>query len=666
MALGPITGAGANSPPPKGPALAFTGLGTLTVSGLTVNTLGYKAPEWHVTVRGSDRGVVPNAPSGVSWSPDGNLLAFAGSKGGRKGIYVVRADGTGARFVRGTEDGVNPVFSPNGSSIAFARAGKRPALLFSSTPWVANVDGSGARRLLGWRKNVTYTPSSFSPDGSTLAMTRSNLAADEPKIVLLRLDQRRGRMLAKRGSEPEFSPDGSRIVFVKHSIERQGKFKVTHKDLFAIGIDGNGVERLTRTPWVAETHPSWDPSGQRLAFNSFRISRDPIERLFDELLPEGNSVVQMNADGTCREKLFSRPLLGVYGAKWRPGPGRGAGRIECGLEASTPPAPAGPRLAVMKADLSSYRSELETVDESGALPLRLAGGGELKRPLPEWFEAPSWSPDGSKIAFSATARSLDAGPRGVRLYVVGANGRGLKPLRGTHGANSPVFTADGSAVAFSRFRFRPKVSKRGKREFIPRDASIWLADLAGGAPRRITPARKGLFLYPASFSPGGGTLLATREVGQRQPEAVSIQMGTGKADLLLRRAVEPISSPDGTMVALTRWRPLRLRDGTTTTTSDLFVIKADGKDLKRLTRTRYRDELFPSWDPSGERLAFVRNPPVVEKPTDFDELGVGGKVVQMNADGSCSGTVLDREPFTALYGAAWQPGPGRGTGRIAC
>jgi hypothetical protein len=51
--------------------------------------------------------------------------------------------------------------------------------------------------------------------------------------------------------------------------------------------------------------------------------------------------------------------------------------------------PEGPRLAVVKWDVFLGRFELETVDRTGAQPLRLAGGGERKRPLPEIFEAPT-------------------------------------------------------------------------------------------------------------------------------------------------------------------------------------------------------------------------------------------------------------------------------------
>ena len=63
--------------------------------------------------------------------------------------------------------------------------------------------------------------------------------------------------------------------------------------------------------------------------------------------------------------------------------------------------PDGPRLAVVENTLFPYRFDLTTVDETGAQPLRLAGGGPRKRPLPEEFTLPSWSPDGSMVVFVA-------------------------------------------------------------------------------------------------------------------------------------------------------------------------------------------------------------------------------------------------------------------------
>lgn len=657
-----VPGASASSAPPDGPALAFSALGILGPSGFTINTVGYEAPRAQLTLRGSTEGVVPNPFSRLSWSPDGSRLAFAGKKGKRSGVYTVRADGTGLRFLRGSARGTDPVFSPDGRSIAFARKGRERALALSTTPWIANVDRSGARRLLGGREDVTYAPSSFSPDGSTLAVTKAQLGSGRPEVLLVGLDRGGARSLAKGASEADFSPDGSRILLVKHSFVSQGEFPVVHRDLFVVSRDGQKRERVTNTPWVTETQPDWDPSGQRIAFNTKGLSRDPIDRVFDEILPEGNSITQMNADGTCREKLFARPLLGIYAVQWRPGPGRGAGRIECGLDGPLVGVPGGPRLATVKFSLSTFRQELESVDETGAQPFRLAGGGEEKRPLPELFSPPAWSPDGSKFAFAGVARQLFGGPRGTRVYVGRADGSRVRPLRGTHGADEPVFTPYGNAVAFTRSLHVEKRGRHGKEEYVERGSSVWLAGLEGGAPVRLTPARRGLYVYASSFSPDGRTLLASRAIGQGAWQVVEIDLASRKTTVLLRRAEEPVLSPDGSRIVFVRWRPLKRRRDGAGHTSDLFTVNTGGGGLRRLTKSRGNDR-YPSWDPSGERIAFVR---YRSGEGERDQLGIRSSVMQVNADGSCLGRVLAPQGGVGFYGAAWQPGPGREAGRIAC
>jgi WD40-like Beta Propeller Repeat len=180
----------------------------------------------------------------------------------------------------------------------------------------------------------------------------------------------------------------------------------------------------------------------------------------------------------------------------------------------------------------------------------------------------------------------------------------------------------------------------------------------------MTPVRRGLYMFSGSFSPDGGTMLATRFVGRRRGEIVAVHMSTGEVETVLRRADEPVYSPDGMRFAFLRWRLRSRRDGSRVIMSDLFTARADGSGVRRLTDTPFRDELYASWDPSGERLAFVRYLP--EHVEDlFIEVGVGAAVVQMNADGTCQRSVLEPS-FIAIYGTAWQLGPGREAGRIAC
>jgi Tol biopolymer transport system component len=324
-------------------------------------------------------------------------------------------------------------------------------------------------------------------------------------------------------------------------------------------------------------------------------------------------------------------------------------------------APAGPRLAVVENTLFPFRFDLTTIDESGAQPLRLAGGGPKTRPLPE-FTPPSWSPDGSMIVFAALSGRLDQGPRGVRLYVSSADRSWLRPLRGTRGADEPKFAPDGHTVFFTRYRFRSRVNGRGKKESVWSSASIWAVDVFGGLPRRVTPDRNGVWMYAGSFSLDGEDLLASRLPRRGSWSVVRINLTSGKTTVFLRRAADPVYSPDGSRVAFVRWRNVHRRGGKSESRSDLFTVWSDGGGLRRVTSSPGSD-YSQSWDPSGERLAFVRYLPEWLEP---EELGYGSAVMQVNADGSCLGFVLRPSLDIAFFGIAWQPGPGREAGRIEC
>lgn len=321
-------------------------------------------------------------------------------------------------------------------------------------------------------------------------------------------------------------------------------------------------------------------------------------------------------------------------------------------------APEGPRLAVVRLNAEPLRLELLTVDSSGALPVRLAGGGRRSGPFPDFFSPLSWSPDGSQMAFSAfVARRGREGEGRRRIFAVDADGSDLRAVPLTKGAYGPVFSPDGHSLAFTRFRRRPYVVVNGKvkhRGF--EGAAIWILDLATGTARQLTPWRYGLEYLSSSFSPDGATLLATRLDDRRTDEfePVAVSVSTGGATRLFADGLFPVYSPDGSRVVVVR--------ETVGEDTDLYIVGADGRGVRRLTRTPDRDEFFASWDPSGERLAYIR---FSAGDSEAASEGIGDALLQINADGTCQTKLLSARGV-GFSVPAWQPGPGREAGPINC
>jgi Tol biopolymer transport system component len=328
-------------------------------------------------------------------------------------------------------------------------------------------------------------------------------------------------------------------------------------------------------------------------------------------------------------------------------------------------APAGPRLAMFKLTEKRPPSGLLTVNPNGGRPVNLLKGGRRSRVVPDVFSSISWSPDGERVAFSGIVGFRDGDDHEPirRIFTVRSDGSGVRVIRGTNGATGPVLSPDGRTVAFTRFVDRETpttVGGKPREEF--HGASIWTADLLTGAQRQLTPWQDGLEYIASSFSPDGSTLLATHDDSLllSESEPVALKLDGSGSRRLLDDGSSAVYSPDGSQIALVR----RIEEygGDRAEDTDLFIVDADGTGVRRLTRTPGRAELFPGWDPSGERLAYVR---FSAARTEAAAFGVGDALMQVNADGTCQ-TKVASAPRTAFYAPVWQPGPGRGAGRIEC
>jgi dipeptidyl aminopeptidase/acylaminoacyl peptidase len=114
---------------------------------------------------GKNRRALPfdDVHGGLSWSPDGRLIAFglmrfSRSLEGRNGIYTIDVDRR--KYRRVVRNGVLPDWSPNGRLIAFERG---PDI------WVFNLNDRRQRRIVRHGSSP-----SWSPDARKLAFVRGN------------------------------------------------------------------------------------------------------------------------------------------------------------------------------------------------------------------------------------------------------------------------------------------------------------------------------------------------------------------------------------------------------------------------------------------------------------------------------------------------------------
>lgn len=183
---------------------------------------------------------------------------------------------------------------------------------------------------------------------------------------------------------PAWSPDGSRIVFVR-SRERRENLPDPSAPLSIWMMDSDGTNQVRLTQGALfEGWPVWSPDGTRVAF----------ERRLDD----GNyDIYIVNADGTGQTRLTDDPAE-ERNPSWSPD-----GRkilFERGR----------PRdVYVMNADGTEKRNLTDS---------------------PWWDFVPQWSPDGSRIAFVRVIPGPGQSPHGgnEEIHVMNADGSEVQRL----------------------------------------------------------------------------------------------------------------------------------------------------------------------------------------------------------------------------------------------
>lgn len=171
------------------------------------------------------------------WSPDGSRIAFASDEDGDYDIYLVNVDGSELRAITFNDAQDNdPSWSPDGAYIAFASDEAGPGFL---EVWSMTADG-GERTRLTNDTNSSYAPA-WSPDGSAIAFISDRridadlyvMNANGTGEQLLTTDDN-----AAEDREPAWSPDGEWIAFIS---SRESDFF----EIYLLQPDTMRVQRIT-------------------------------------------------------------------------------------------------------------------------------------------------------------------------------------------------------------------------------------------------------------------------------------------------------------------------------------------------------------------------------------------------------------------------------------
>jgi Tol biopolymer transport system component len=148
-----------------------------------------------------------------------------------------------------------PRFSPDGAWIAYT---SRSLDRFRAIRVMA-ADGSADRRLA---TRSSGTRLAWTPDGRSIVFDETEIhrlfsSFSDLRIVELASGQVRKLTRGQRAREPDVSPDGASVVFVKELGGRA--------ELGLIGLDGNGLRLLTSSPPETEwSGPRFSPDGRSI------------------------------------------------------------------------------------------------------------------------------------------------------------------------------------------------------------------------------------------------------------------------------------------------------------------------------------------------------------------------------------------------------------------
>ena len=441
----------------------------------------------------------------------------------------------------------------------------RGALLVAVLAIASSSAGAAQKRAItehDLMKFVWVADPQISPDGSQVAFVRVdvNEKSDtyETSIWIVTTtgsDAPRRLTGSTRDSAPRWSPDGRHLAFVR-AIEKDGK--VEPAQIYILAMAGGEARVVTDIPRGAG-NPLWSPDGKSFAFSSTAKPEDLKEKVKAADGKEGTTAPRQSDVRVITEPVYRANGVSGFGYVDRDRP-----------------------------------AQIWTVAVPGA-------GANLATPTPVTTGTSAagnaaWSADGSEIYFVADRRPQPYYlPGDSDLYAVSKNGGEPKVIASIDGGIAGYAIApDGKAIAFLG-------TLNGNPERSYSQTDLWVVDAPGGKPRNLTAD----YDFDAGGSLGGDQR-APRGSHPAAPvwtaDGRSILMRSGvqgnadlvRVDAASGRVIEATGKKQHDVMSYTATRgaaKIAMVISTPTQLGDLYVAEGAGTPKKLTT---FNDALFNS------------------------------------------------------------------------
>jgi Tol biopolymer transport system component len=484
--------------------------------------------------------------------------------------------------------------------------GKKDVMLMNrigpsaSELYIANSDGADERKLLA--ESVFDYHASYCADGEWFVFTSERTGPGQADIYRARLDGTAVERLTDSDAvddQAALSPDGTLLAFVST--------RETYKaNIWILDLETRQLRNLTRQPGIQGDPqkpggffgPAWSPDGKWLAFSSDRNTEWRARNGAWEHIQE-LSIYVIGADGTGLRQVSNAPSGICAGSpKWSPD-GKRVVFYELPVEqtwhAHRPELMASATSQIVSVDVSSGERiehtsgpglkllpQFVTAKDIGYLAkggpnegLAYTGG---RAAVKSKMRSPVWSPDGTKVIYE----KVDFAPRPQNL---------------------PLYSWDRNY----EYRYTdvfPQLSRDGKLVVTEKDAdsSIVIMDPDGSNKARVFHAAGKGFAFAPSWSPDGHWIAFGfgNFFGDRHKSRAKIMMvrrdGTGVQELTgdTPHSGFPSFSADGKKIVYRVWGE---------NDYGLRIFDLDDRSVKVLTT---EPDNLPGWSPDGSRIVFTR------------------------------------------------------------